>query len=67
VVCDSETPGAYPWVELVVEVEVVVLAAVAPFSPGISPLALGASPGVSPLFLGASLDIHVASVRACLP
>jgi hypothetical protein len=58
-----------PGVELVVGVETVVLAAVAvaPFSPGVSPLALGASPGVSPLFLGASLDTPVASERACLP
>jgi hypothetical protein len=52
-------------VEVEVVVEAVVLAdvdvAVAPFSPGVSPLALGASPGVYPL----------ASARAysswCLP
>jgi hypothetical protein len=64
-------------VELVVEVEAVVLAAVAvvvaaaSFSPGVSPLTLGASPGVYPLALGASLGIPATSARAyppwCLP
>jgi hypothetical protein len=63
-------------VELVVEVEVVVLVdvaavAVAPFSPGVSPLAPGATPGVSPLALGASSGVLAASARAyppwCLP
>jgi hypothetical protein len=64
-------------VELVVEVEAVALAAVAvvvavaPFSPGVSPLALGASPGVYPLTLGASPSVPAASARAyppwCLP
>jgi hypothetical protein len=47
----------------------VVLAAiaVAPFSPGVSPLALGASPGVYPLTLSASLGVPAASTRAYLP
>jgi hypothetical protein len=57
-------------VELVVEVEAVVLA-VAPFSPGVSPLAPGAFPGVYPLALGASLSVLATSARAyppwCLP
>ena len=53
--------------------EAVVLAAVAvaPFSPGVSPLALGASPGVYPLALGASPGVLAASAHAyppwCLP
>jgi hypothetical protein len=59
----------------VVEVETVVLAtvaaAVAPFSPGVSPLALGTYPSVYPLALGASPGIPVASAHAyppwCLP
>jgi hypothetical protein len=60
-------------VELVVEVEAVVLAgvaiavAVAPYSPGVSPLALGASPGVYPLALGASPGVPAASARAYPP
>jgi hypothetical protein len=58
-------------VELVVEVVAVVLAAIAvdvvPFSPGVSPLALGASPGIYPLDLGASPGVPAASVRAYLP
>jgi hypothetical protein len=62
-------------VELVVGVEVVVLAtvvvAVVPFSPGVSPLALSTSPGIYPLALGASLGVPTTSVRAyppwCLP
>jgi hypothetical protein len=60
-------------VELVVEVVAVVLAvvAVAPFSPSVSPLALGASPGVYPLALGASPGVPAASACAyppwCLP
>jgi hypothetical protein len=49
----------------------IVTVAVAPFSPGLSPLALGASPGIYPLALGASLGVPAASVRAyppwCLP
>ena len=59
--------------ELVVEVEAVVLAvvAVAPFSPVVSPLSLGASLGVYPLALGASPGVPAASGRAyppwCLP
>jgi hypothetical protein len=65
--------------ELVVEVEAVVLVvvvaaiavAVAPFFPGVSPLALDAAPGVSPLALGASPGVPAASARAyppqCLP
>jgi hypothetical protein len=61
-------------VELVVGVEEAVVLAVvvvAPFSPGVSPLALGASPGVYPLALGASPSVPAASARAyppwCLP
>jgi hypothetical protein len=58
-------------VKLVVEVEAVVLAdvvvAVAPFSPGVSPLALGASPVVYPLDLGASPGVLAASARAYPP
>ena len=54
-----------------VEVEAVVLAAVtvaaAPFSPGVSPLALGASPDVYTLSPGASLGVPTASVHACPP
>ena len=50
---------------------VVVAAAVAPFSPGVSPLALGASPSVYHLALGASPGVPAASTRAyppwCLP
>ena len=49
----------------------VVAVAVAPFSPGVSPLALGASPGVYPLALGTSPSVPAASARAyppwCLP
>jgi hypothetical protein len=48
-----------------------VVVAVAPFSPGVSPLTLGASPGVYPLVLGASPGIPAASACAypprCLP
>jgi hypothetical protein len=62
-------------VELVVVVEAVVLiaivVAVAPFSPGVSPLALGVSPGVYPLALGASPGVPTTSTHAyppwCLP
>jgi hypothetical protein len=56
-------------VELVVVVVAMVLAviAVAPFSPSVSPLALGASPGIYPLALGASPGVPAASVRAYLP
>jgi hypothetical protein len=49
----------------------VVAVATAPFSLGVSPLALGASPGVYPLALGASPGVPAASARAypswCLP
>ena len=52
-------------------VEVVVLAAVvvavAPFSPGVSPLALGASPVVYPLALGATPGVPATSARAYPP
>jgi hypothetical protein len=52
-------------------VDAVVLAtvaiAVAPFSPGVSLLALGASPGVYPLGLGASSGVPAASARAYPP
>jgi hypothetical protein len=53
-------------VELVVGVEAVVLAVVgvAPFSPGVSPLALGASPGVYPLALGASPRVYPLALGA---
>jgi hypothetical protein len=56
-----------------VEVVAAVLIAivVVPFSPGVSPLALGASPGVYPLALGASPRVPATSARAyppwCLP
>jgi hypothetical protein len=49
----------------------IVVVVVAPFSPGVNPLALGASPGVYPLALGASPGIPATSARAyppwCLP
>jgi hypothetical protein len=60
-------------VEAVVLANVVVAVVVvaAPFSPGVSPLALGASPSVYPLALGASPGVPAASERAyppwCLP
>jgi hypothetical protein len=59
-------------VELVVVVAMVlVVIAVAPFSPSVSPLALGASPGIYSLALGASPGVPAASARAyppwCLP
>jgi hypothetical protein len=60
-----------------VEVVAVLLAVVAvvvvvvPFSPSVSPLALGASPGVSPLALGASTGVPATSACTyppwCLP
>jgi hypothetical protein len=46
---------------------VAVVVAIAPFSPGVSPLALGASPGVYPLALGASPSVPTASARAYPP
>jgi hypothetical protein len=56
---------------LSVVLDVVVVAVVVPFSPGVSPLALDASPGVCPLALGTSPGVPVASTRAyppwCLP
>jgi hypothetical protein len=58
-------------VVIAVVVVVVAAVAVAPFSPGVSPLAHGASPGVYPLALGASPSVPAASARAyppwCLP
>jgi hypothetical protein len=49
----------------------VVAVAVAPFSLGVSPLALSASPSVYPLALGASPGVPAASTHAyppwCLP
>jgi hypothetical protein len=48
-------------------VEIAVAAAVAPFSPGVSLLAPGATLGVSLLFLDASPSILVASAHAYLP
>jgi hypothetical protein len=50
-----------------VEAVVLVVVAVAPFSPGVSLLALGASPGVYPLALGASPSVPAASARAYPP
>jgi hypothetical protein len=56
---------------VVVEAVAPVVVAVAPFSPGVSPLTLGASPSVYPLALGASPGVPAASARAyppwCLP
>jgi hypothetical protein len=46
---------------------IVVAVVVAPFSPGVYPLAPGAILGVSPLALGASPDVPAASARACPP
>jgi hypothetical protein len=58
-------------VELVVVVEAMVLVAVAvaaaPFSPGVSLLALGAAPGVSPLSPSTSPGVLAASAHAYLP
>jgi hypothetical protein len=58
-------------VGLVVEVDTVVLAvvvaAIMPFSPSVSPLALGASPGIYPLTLGAYLGVLAISARAYPP
>ena len=50
-----------------VVVEIVVAAAVAPFSPGVSLLAPGAIPGVSLLFPDASPGILAASEPGYLP
>jgi hypothetical protein len=44
-----------------------VVVVVAPFSPGVSPLALGASPVVYLLALGASPSVPAASTRAYPP
>jgi hypothetical protein len=50
---------------------VLAVVAIAPFSPSLSPLTLGASPSVYPLALGTSPSVHAASARAyppwCLP
>jgi hypothetical protein len=46
---------------------VAVVVAIVPFSPGVSPLALGVSPGVYPLALGASPSVPAASARAYPP
>jgi hypothetical protein len=58
-------------VEVVVLAAVAVVVVVAPFSPGVSPLAPDAFPGVYPLALEASLGILAASACAylswCLP
>jgi hypothetical protein len=40
---------------------------VVPFSPSVSPLALGASPGIYPLALGTSLGVPTTFVRAYPP
>jgi hypothetical protein len=45
---------------------VLVAVAAAPFSPSVSPLALGAAPDVSPPVLGASPGIPTASAHAYL-
>jgi hypothetical protein len=45
----------------------VVVIVVAPFSPGVSPLALGTFPSVYPLSPSASSGIPTASARAYLP
>jgi hypothetical protein len=52
---------------VVAVVLVAVVVAVAPLSPSVSPLVLGASPGVYPLVPGASPGVPVASARAYLP
>jgi hypothetical protein len=49
------------------DVDVAVVAATAPFSPGVSLLILGAAPGVSPLSPGASPGVPAASARAYSP
>jgi hypothetical protein len=55
-------------VAVVAVVEVVVATAVvAPFSPGVSPPALGAFPDVHPLFPGAFPGVLATSERAYLP
>jgi hypothetical protein len=54
-------------VEAVVLAVVVVVVVAASFSPGVSPLALGASPDVYPLSPGASIGVPAASVHACPP
>jgi hypothetical protein len=75
---DSWIPGAYLGVELVVVVEAMVLVdvvavavvdavAIAPFSPGVSLLAPGATPGVSLLIPDASPGVLAASEHAYLP
>ena len=45
-------------------VVVAVVVVAAPFSPGVSPLSLGASPIIYPLALGTSLGVPAASARA---
>ena len=47
--------------------DVVVAVAAAPFSPGVSLIALGASPDIYPLSPGASLGVPTASTRAYPP
>jgi hypothetical protein len=47
--------------------DVAAVVAAALFSPGVSPLALGASPVVYPLTLGASPGVPAASARAYPP
>jgi hypothetical protein len=54
-------------VEAVVHADVVVAAAAALFSPGVSPLAPGASPIVYLLALGTSPGVPTASARAYPP
>jgi hypothetical protein len=49
------------------DVAVVVIGAIAPFSPAVSPLAPGTFPGVYPLVLGASPGVPAASTRAYPP
>ena len=52
---------------MVVVAVVLVAVAVAPFSPSVSPLALGASPGVYPLAHGTTPGVPAASACAYLP
>jgi hypothetical protein len=54
-------------VVVVVLADVAVAVAAAPFSPSVSPLALGASPDVYPLSPDTSLGVSVAYVHACPP
>ena len=52
---------------MLADVVVAATVAAAPFSLGVSPVALDASPGVYPLALGASPGVPAASACAYLP